>query len=247
MLLSDKKAVITGSNRGIGKKILEVFSENGADVYACVRKKNSDFDIFCENLQKKNDNKIIPVELDLGNSSSIDNASKEISKDFGKIDILVNNAGIIENNLFQMSKIENIKNILEINFFGTVEFTQKMIKLMIKNKSGTIINISSTSALDNTVGRTAYSASKAALNSHSVTLSRELGRNNIRVNSIAPGLTDTDMMRNFTATKFIEETSNNVSLKRIGKPQEIANVSLFLASDLSSYMTGQIIRVDGGM
>ncbi len=247
MLLSDKKAVITGSNRGIGKKILEVFSENGAKIYACSRKKDKNFISYCETLQKKNNNQIIPVELDLGNSSSIDNASKEISGDLGKIDVLVNNAGIIENNLFQMSKIENIKNIFQVNFFATLEFTQKMIKPMIKNKSGSIIYISSTSAFDNTVGRTAYSASKSALTSHSITLSRELGRNNIRVNSIAPGLTDTDMMRNFTAEKFIEEVSNNVSLKRIGKPLDIANLALFLASDLSSYITGQTIRVDGGM
>jgi 3-oxoacyl-[acyl-carrier protein] reductase len=246
MLLSDKKAVITGSNRGIGKKILEVFAENGATIYACSRKKDKSFISFCETLQNKNQ-KIIPIELDLSNSSSIDFASKVISEDLGKIDILVNNAGIIENNLFQMSTIENIRNIFKINFFGTLEFTQKMIKPMIKNKNGSIIYISSTSAFDNTIGRTAYSASKSALISHSVTLSKELGRNNIRVNSIAPGLTDTDMMRNFTADKYIEEVSKNVSLKRIGKPLDVANVALFLASDLSSYITGQTIRVDGGM
>ena len=122
-----------------------------------------------------------------------------------------------------------------------------MIKPMIKNKSGSIIYISSTSACDNTVGRTAYSASKSALTSHSITLSRELGRNNIRVNSIAPGLTDTDMMRNNTSDKIINEVSSSISLKRVAKPEEIANTALFLASDLASYVTGQTIRVDGGM
>ena len=118
---------------------------------------------------------------------------------------------------------------------------------MIKRKNGSIIYISSSSALDSNIGRSAYSASKAALISQSKTLSKELGSLNIRVNTIAPGLTNTDMMNENTSLEVIKEVTSNLSLKRIGEPNEIANLALFLASDLSSYITGQVIRIDGGM
>ena len=118
---------------------------------------------------------------------------------------------------------------------------------MIKKKNGSIVYISSSSAIDSNVGRGAYSASKAALISQSNTLSRELGSSNIRVNTIAPGLTNTDMMRDNTSAEIIKEVTSNLSLKRAAEPNEIANLALFLASDLSSYITGQVIRADGGM
>jgi 3-oxoacyl-[acyl-carrier protein] reductase len=118
---------------------------------------------------------------------------------------------------------------------------------MIKKKFGSIVYISSSSAIDNNIGRSAYSASKAALISQSKTLSRELGLYNIRVNTIAPGLTDTDMMKENTPPEVLKEVVSNISLKRVGQPNEIANLALFLASDLSSYITGQVIRADGGI
>ena len=247
MLLDNKTAVLTGSNRGIGKKILEVFSMNGAKVFACVRENNDSFKSYVDQLEKKTKNQIITIKLDLSNEEEIKNAANEIVSSKIPIDILINNAGIIHNSIFQMTSINKFKEIFDINFFSQALFTQYILKSMVKNKKGSIVNISSTSGIDGNAGRSAYSASKAALISQSKALSRELGIHNIRVNTIAPGLTDTDMMNNNTSKEIIEDMLRRVSLQRIAKPEEIANVVLFLSSDLSTYLTGQTIRVDGGM
>lgn len=247
MLLDNKTAVLTGSNRGIGKKILEVFSMNGAKVFACVRENNDSFKSYVDQLEKKTKNQIITIKLDLSNEEEIKNAANEIVSSKIPIDILINNAGIIHNSIFQMTSINKFKEIFDINFFSQALFTQYILKSMVKNKKGSIVNISSTSGIDGNAGRSAYSASKAALISQSKALSRELGIHNIRVNTIAPGLTNTDMMKNNTTKNVIENVLKDVSLKRLADPEEIANAVLLLSSDLSSYITGQTIRVDGGM
>jgi len=247
MLLDNKTAVLTGSNRGIGKKILEVFSMNGAKVFACVRENNDSFKSYVDKLEKKTKNQIITIKLDLSNEEEIKNAANEIVSLKIPIDILINNAGIIHNSIFQMTSINKFKEIFDINFFSQALFTQYILKSMVKNKKGSIVNISSTSGIDGNAGRSAYSASKAALISQSKALSRELGIHNIRVNTIAPGLTNTDMMKNNTTKNVIENVLKDVSLKRLADPEEIANAVLLLSSDLSSYITGQTIRVDGGM
>ena len=131
--------------------------------------------------------------------------------------------------------------------FSLTKFTQYILKSITKTKNGSIIYISSTSALDNNIGRNAYSSTKSAIISQAHTLSRELGRYNIRVNTIAPGLTDTDMMRKNTPENILKDVVSKLSLKRVANTEEIANVALFLSSDLSSYVTGQTLRVDGGM
>ena len=177
----------------------------------------------------------------------IKSAANEIIFSKLPIDVLINNSGIVHTSMFQMTSIKKLKEIFEINFFTQIIFTQYILKTMIRNKNGSIINISSTSGIDGDFGRGAYSASKAALILQSKSLSRELGGYNIRVNSIAPGLTNTDMLNNNTSKKVIEEVLKKVSLNRIANPEEIANVALFLSSDLSTYITGQTIRVDGGM
>ena len=146
-----------------------------------------------------------------------------------------------------MTPIEKFKEIFQINYFSQIIFTQQIIKNMIKNKNGSITYISSTSGIDGNEGRGAYSDSKAAIISKSKVLSKELGIFNIRVNSIAPGLTNTSMMTENTSKEKIKSIIENLSLKRFAEPNEIANTALFLSSDLSSYITGQTIRVDGGM
>ena len=146
-----------------------------------------------------------------------------------------------------MTTLRKLKEIFEINFFSQSTFTQYILKSMIKNKKGNILYVSSTSGIDGNIGRSAYSASKAAIISQARVLSKELGFYNIRVNSIAPGLTDTDMMQKNTNKEAVDEFLRNVSLKRFADPEEIANSALFLSSDLSSYITGQTIRVDGGL
>ena len=247
ILLQNKVAVITGCNKGIGQKTVEVFSENGAKVFACVREISDEFKSTIKDIELKTKNQIIPIQLDLSKEDTIKKASDEILSQNGSVDILVNNAGIIHTANFHMTSSEKLKELFEINFFSQSKFTQYVSKSMIKNKRGNIVYVSSTSGLDSNQGRGGYSSTKAALISQSKTLSKELGIYNIRVNSIAPGLTDTDMMQKNTSQKVIDEVINNLSIKRIAKPKEIANTILFLASDLSSYITGQTIRVDGGM
>ena len=247
MLLKNKTAVITGCNKGIGKKILNVFSENGADIFACIRNLDDDFKTHINELEKKYKNKIFPINLDLNDRNSIKESANIILKSGKSIDILVNNAGAIYTALFQMTSRKKLEEIFEVNYFSQADFTQNIIKSMIKKKIGSIVYISSSAAIDGNVGRSAYAASKAAINSHAKVLSKELGTYNIRVNVIAPGLTETDMMSENTPKNIIEETLMSTSLKRVGQPNEIANVALFLSSELSSYITGQTIRVDGGM
>jgi len=247
MLLKNKTAIITGCNKGIGKEILKIFSENGAKVFACVRKIDEKFDAEITNLKSKNKSEIIPLGFDLLNEDELKEAAKKILSLSEKIDILVNNAGAIETALFQMMSSKKLKEIFEVNFFSQIILTQFILKSMIKNKSGSIINISSISGLDANVGRSAYSASKSALISQSKVLSKEVGGHNVRVNCIAPGLVNTDMLNKNTTPETIDKMIQNISLRRIANPIDIANVVLFLSSDLSQYITGQVIRVDGGM
>ena len=247
MLIQSKTAVITGCNRGIGKKILEVFSANGATIFACVRNVSEEFKTFANEMEKKFNNKIIPIQFDLNDEDQVKKAASNILSSNSPIDILVNNAATIYTALFQMTSIKKLKETFETDFFSQTLFTQYILKSMIKKKSGSILYISSSSALDGNEGRSAYSSAKAAIIAQAKALSREVGMYNIRVNAIAPGLTDTDMMKENTPKEIVNEVTSKTSLRRIANPQEIANAALFLSSDLSSYITGQVIRVDGGM
>jgi len=247
MLLKNKIAVVTGCNRGIGKKILEIFSANGATVFACVRNISEEFRSRIKEIEKNTNNKIIPIQFDLSNESQIKEAGNSILSTNQSIDILVNNAAMIHTGIFQMTSIKKLKEVFEVDFFSQTNFTQYILKSMVKNKKGSILYISSSSALDGNEGRSAYSSAKSALITQSKVLSRELGVHNIRVNTIAPGLTDTDMMKKNTTQETIKDVLSTVSLRRIARTEEIANTALFLSSELSSYITGQVIRVDGGM
>lgn len=247
MLLKNKTAIITGSNKGIGKAILKVFSQNGANIISCVRKKTEEFEDSISKIEKKYNNKVTIKEVDFLDEEITKKVGTEISFENKKIDILVNNAGIIETSLFQMTPIKRFKEIFQVNYFSQISFSQQIIKNMIKNKFGSIVYVSSTSGLDGNEGRGAYSDSKAAIISKSKVLSKELGRFNIRVNTVCPGLTNTSMAINNTSEKNIKTTLDKLSINRMASPEEIANSILFLSSDLSSYITGQTIRVDGGM
>jgi len=247
MQLANKVAVITGASGDIGKKIVEKFSVEGAEIYALVRDiNNNSFNDFIKKISTKYKNKIKIVYLDLEKEETIKNSFETIKNESKQIDILVNNAAIIENSLFQMTSKKILNKIFEINFFSQFFLTQTYLKLLHKSKNGSIVFISSNSSVDNPVGSVAYSSSKAAINSLAITLSRESGIKNLRVNAVLPGLTNTKMANNFTKQDAIDKYLNNVSLKRIAEPNEIANVVSFLCSESASYINGQLINIDGG-
>jgi len=246
MLLKNKVALITGSNRGVGLSILKKFSENGAEIIACARKKSEEFEKLISEISKNYQNKITPVYFDLTKESEIVKGLEEIEKISDKIEIIVNNAGVNQVSLFQMTPMNKIREVFDINFFSHLKLTQRLMKILIKNKKGSIINISSNAAEECDAGRSGYATSKAALIAFTKVLSKELGSFNIRVNAVAPGLTNTDMMEKGVSKKIIETAINRVALKRPAEPVEISNVVMFLASDLSSYVSGEIIFVTGG-
>ena len=246
MLLQNKTAIITGSNRGIGKAVLETFAENGADIFACARKESDEFSNVTERLSEKTGVSITPVYFDLAESEQVKSGIKSILSSKKQIDILVNNAGVASGSFFQMTSLKDLKQVFEINFFSQILFTQGISRYMTRFKTGSIINIASTAGLIGDAGMTSYGSSKAALMFATKTMATELGEKNIRVNAIAPSITKTDMfdqMEEKARSKLI----NASALKRPAEAVEVANVALFLASDLSSYVTGQVLRVDGGL
>lgn len=246
MLLKGKTAVITGCNRGIGRAILEKFAANGADIFACVRKETDEFTQFIQQLADENSVEIIPIYFDLTDEAAMKAGVAAIRKTRKPIDVLVNNAGVIsENVLFQMTPMSNMRELFNVNFFAQMQLTQYISRLMQRNKKGSIINISSISALDGSPGQIEYVSSKAALVGATRTLAREFGVDNIRVNAVAPGLIVTDM-GNSMDTDYADTLVRISALARRGQPEEVANVVLFLASDLSTFVTAQVIRVDGG-
>lgn len=245
-LLENKNIIVTGTQRGIGKKILEILAANGANVWAHARIETDEFADECKRVSENYKTQIWPVCFEMTDYGAMREAVKKIRNDRLPIDGLVNNAGVTYNALFQMSDMDVVRNQMEVNFFSVYQFTQYIVKLMLRAKKGSIVNISSTAGLDGNSGKSAYGASKAAVIAMTKSIAAELGNQGIRANSIAPGITETEMLSTMPGY-IVEEVKNNVDLKRIGKPEDIADTAAFLLSDLSSYITGQVIRVDGGM
>ena len=246
MLLSGKTAVITGCNRGIGRAILENFAENGANVFAVVRKESEEFNALIGELSEKNGVTIIPVYAELKDEESVKAAAKQIIAAKMPIDILVCNAGVgLPLSSLAMTKMEIIKEVFEINFFSQMLLTQQIARSMMRQKKGSIVYISSSAAFDGGAN-IEYSASKAAIIGEVKRLAVEYGPFNIRVNAVAPGLTATDMGNSMNEEDEKVALSMNI-MKRKGEPKEIANAVAFLASDNASFITAQILRVDGGL
>lgn len=246
MLLQGKTAVITGCLQGIGRATMDDFAENGANIFACCLHETEEFIQHIQELKDRYQVDIIPIYFDLMNDESIKQAAREIQKEKRPIDILVNIAGMTQDALFQMVTMEQMKNIYQVNFFSQILFSQYIVKLMLKNSSGSVINISSISALDGNPGQLVYASSKAAIIAATKTMSAELAPKGIRVNAIAPGVIDTAMTA-VVPQEAMDRQLSRSNLKRVGKPLEVANAILYLASDLSSFVTGQTIRVDGGI
>jgi 3-oxoacyl-[acyl-carrier protein] reductase len=244
-MLKNKIAVVTGANRGIGLAIARTFAAQGAQVIACMR--TLDQLVLQQIATSGAEDRVKGIALDLGDEASIKAATKEIGAFTGnKVDVLVNNAGTASGGLFQMMSMAELRRVFDINLMGPILLTQGLSRMMTRHRAGSIINIASTAAEIADPGTLAYGVSKAGLARASRSMATELGAAGVRVNSIAPGVTKTDMFEQM-ALDSRERLISTAALKRAAEPQDIANVALFLASDLSSFVTGQTLRVDGGM
>ena len=247
MPLKNKTALITGSNRGIGLSILENFAQQGCDIVAHSRQSCDEFLGVAKEISEKHNVEITHVYFDLQDNAAMRSEIHSIIKTKIPIDILVNSAGIIHGGLFQMTPITDIRKVLDVNLFGMLEVTQLVCKYMMRSKRGSIINIASVAGIDLSAGNCAYGLSKAAVIAFSKTLSSELSSYGIRVNVVAPSLTDTDMAHTDQAKKereILTEAKNH--FVRMAEPDEIADLVCFLASDQSAFINGQVIRIDGG-
>ena len=245
-LLKGKTAIITGCNRGIGRATLEKFCAYGADVFALVRQESESFLQDIEKLKAQYGVEIIPIYADFKVEDEVKQAVKSILSYKKNIDILVNNIGIANPQaMFTMTKMETIKDAFQVNLFSSILLTQLISRSMLRNKKGSIIFVSSSAAFDGGAN-IEYSASKAALIGAAKRIAKELCVGGIRVNVVAPGLTSTDMGNSMSEEDEKVALSMNL-MKRKGQPSEIADAIAFLASDMASFITAQVLRVDGGL
>jgi 3-oxoacyl-[acyl-carrier protein] reductase len=244
-LLESKVAIVTGGSRGIGKAICQSFAENGCDVaFTYNNSKES-----AENLATQLNKLGVKTKAYKSDASSFDDSSKlvdDVISDFGKIDVLVNNAGIKKDNLLMRMDKEDFDSVVNTNLSSVFNLTKSSIRTFLKQRSGSIINISSVVGVKGNAGQSNYSASKAGIIGFSKSVALELGSRNIRSNVIAPGFIETDMTDSLSED-VINSWKESIPLKRGGNPSDVGNACVFLASDLSSYITGQVLHVDGGM
>ena len=244
-LLESKVAIITGGSRGIGKSICETFVQNGCNVaFTYNNSKQS-----AESLAKELNGSGIKAKAYKSDASNFDDATKlveDVLNDFGKIDILVNNAGIKKDNLLMRMEKSDFDSVINTNLSSVFNLTKASIKTFLKQRNGSIINISSVVGVKGNAGQSNYSASKAGIIGFSKSIALELGSRNIRSNVIAPGFIETDMTDSLSED-VINSWKESIPLKRGGNPSDVGNACVFLASDLSSYITGQTLHVDGGM
>ncbi|BBF42109.1 3-oxoacyl-[acyl-carrier protein] reductase [Lachnospiraceae bacterium KM106-2] len=244
-MLKGKNAIITGCNRGIGRAIVEQFAKNGCNIWACARTKNEAFEEDMNQVALEYGVTIRPVYFDLSREEEIKAAVKEIGSQKKSIDILVNNAGKAHGGLMQMTSMETLKEVFEINYFSQIYLIQQVSKYMMRKKQGSIVNMVSVGGIETNPGYLCYGSSKAALIWATQMISKELAPFHIRVNGVAPGLTNTEM-GHYKSEEELNKVLARTSLKRMAEPEEIAKAVLYLASDDSSFVTGQILRVDGG-
>ncbi len=244
-MVNGKNAVITGANRGIGRAMVEKFASEGYNIWACARKSSKEFEEDMFSVSEKYNVWIKPIYFELDSSDSIKAGYMQIRKDKLSVDVLINNAGVCHAEIFQRTSISTIKDIFAVNTFAVMEFTQYILKNMMLQKSGSIINMASIAGIDADPTNCAYGTSKAAVISFTKILASEVAPSGIRVNAIAPGPTDTDMV-SVVKEKVGDAILSHSSMKRFAKPEEIADIALFLASESSSFVTGQVIRADGG-
>lgn len=244
--MKEKNAIITGARGGIGRATIELFAAGGANIWAVLKRPDEDFTAFAEALKERHGVWIRTVFMDLTDENSIKAGVKTIAGEKKTVDILVNNAGRAHGALLQMTSGQDLRDIFQVNFFAPVLLMQLVSRLMARQKKGAIVNIVSVAGLDGNPGYTAYGSSKAALALATRTASKELAPHGIRVNAVAPGLIRTKMM-DLMEVKARTHMIADSSLGRAGEPREAAEAITYLASGRSSFVTGQILRVDGGL
>jgi 3-oxoacyl-[acyl-carrier protein] reductase len=244
-LLEGKVAIITGASRGIGTGIARVFADHGANVAFTY----SSSEAPALELEQELSQKGVKAKAYKSNAANFEQAEKLISKvleDFDGIDILINNAGITKDNLLMRMSEEDFDSVIEINLKSVFNMTKAVQRTMLKQRKGSIINMSSVVGVKGNAGQTNYAASKAGMIGFTKSVALELGSRNIRCNAIAPGFIETEMTEKLDE-KTVQGWRDGIPLKRGGTPEDIANACLFFASDLSAYVTGQVLNVDGGM
>lgn len=237
-LLEGKIAIVTGCSRGIGRSIMETFASNGATVYAVDLVEGCMDDVASES--------IIPCYFDITDTKAIIELVKRVNKEQGKIDVLVNNAGIMLDALIPMVTDEQIHKTFEVNVFAMMHFIQYVSKIMKRQHSGSIINAASIMGISGNYAQMVYAASKGAVIALTKSAAKELAQDGIRVNAVAPGTINTKLLEN-TPEETLAQIKSRIYMGELGTPEEVANAYLFLASDLSSYISGQVLGVDGMM
>ena len=244
--MEERKTVfVTGGSRGIGKEVALKFAEEGYDIIINYVSEKTDVEALKKEFEEKGAETLI-LKADVSKEVEVQEVIKQAIEKFGKIDVLVNNAGITRDNLLMRMSEEDFDKVLEINLKGTFIVTKAVTKYMMKKRSGSIINLSSVVGVSGNAGQCNYSASKAGIIGFTKSVAKELASRNIRANAVAPGFIETDMT-NVLPENVKEEIHNQIPLKRMGSAKEVAELIYFLGSEKSSYITGQVINVDGGM
>ena len=240
-----KVALITGATRGIGKAIAIRLANTGFDIALNYRKENDDLTNTKSEIEKAGVD-CLPVQGDISSFEDCERIAKEIFDKFGKIDVLVNNAGITKDMLLMRMKPEDFSSVVDVNLIGTFNMTRNVVPYMVKARSGRVVNISSVVGIEGNAGQTNYSASKAGIIGFTKSLARELGSRNILVNAVAPGFIETDMTA-VLSDSVRDEIAKKISLRRMGSAEDVAGVVEFLCGEASSYVTGTVIPVTGGL
>jgi 3-oxoacyl-[acyl-carrier protein] reductase len=245
VLIDGKKALVTGGSRGIGSGIVKTFLRNGATVYYISRKPGDHLDEY-KRIAEENGVEVIYKEGNVADEETITATVNEILEESGGIDILVNNAGIARDGLVMRMSAEDWQDVININLTSAFYISKVVSRSMIKRRQGAIVNVTSIVGLVGNAGQSNYAASKAGLVGFTKSLAREIAGRNVRVNAVAPGYIQTEMTGKLSEEQQ-ESLKAQIPMGRVGEPEDVANVILFLASDLAAYVTGQVIRISGGM